>query len=31
MVTHSAEHAKWAKRIIRLCDGKVISDERSNL
>lgn len=28
MVTHSAEHAKWAKRIIKLCDGKVISDER---
>ena len=26
MVTHSAEHAQWAKRIIRLCDGKVISD-----
>ena len=30
MVTHSAEHAKWAKRIIKLCDGKVISDERRN-
>ena len=28
MVTHSAEHAKWAKRIIKLCDGKVVADER---
>lgn len=24
MVTHSAEHAKWAKRIIKLCDGRVL-------
>lgn len=24
MVTHSEDHAKWAKRIIRLCDGKVV-------
>ncbi len=31
MVTHSAEHAKWAKRIIKLCDGKVISDERGGI
>ncbi|MDE7083436.1 MAG: ABC transporter ATP-binding protein [Clostridia bacterium] len=31
MVTHSAEHAKWAKRIIKLCDGKVLYDEGSNV
>lgn len=26
MVTHSLEHAKWAKRIIKLSDGEIISD-----
>ena len=26
MVTHSLEHAKWAKRIIRLSDGEIVSD-----
>ena len=26
MVTHSAEHAQWAKRIVKLCDGKIVSD-----
>ena len=29
MVTHSSEHAQWAKRIIKLCDGKIISDIRN--
>lgn len=28
MVTHNPEHAKWAKRIIRLSDGKIVSDEK---
>lgn len=26
MVTHSLEHAKWAKRIIKLSDGEIVSD-----
>lgn len=28
MVTHNPEHAKCAKRIIRLSDGKIVSDEK---
>ena len=27
MVTHSLEHAKWAKRIIKLSDGEIVSDD----
>ena len=26
MVTHNPDHAKWAKRIIRLSDGEIVSD-----
>ncbi|MFH1653562.1 MAG: ABC transporter permease [Pseudomonadota bacterium] len=29
MVTHEAEIAKYAKRIIRMRDGKIVSDEKS--
>jgi putative ABC transport system ATP-binding protein len=29
MVTHSDEIARRAKRIIRMRDGKIVSDERS--
>ena len=27
MVTHSYEHSKWADRVIKLCDGKIVSDQ----
>lgn len=30
MVTHSYEHSKWADRVIKLCDGKIVSDEKNN-
>lgn len=30
MVTHSLEHAKWAKRIIKLSDGEIVSDTINN-
>jgi ABC-type lipoprotein export system ATPase subunit len=29
MVTHEEEYAKLAKRIVRLDDGKIISDTRN--
>ena len=29
MVTHNPEHAKWAKRIIKLSDGEIVSDTTS--
>ena len=28
MVTHNPEHAKWAKRIIKLSDGEIVSDNK---
>lgn len=28
MVTHSEEAAKCARRVLRLCDGRIVSDER---
>jgi ABC-type lipoprotein export system ATPase subunit len=30
MVTHSEEIAQQAKRIIRMKDGKIVSDEKKN-
>jgi putative ABC transport system ATP-binding protein len=28
MVTHEEEYAKMARRVVRLDDGKIVSDER---
>jgi putative ABC transport system ATP-binding protein len=31
LITHEEEIASYARRVIRLCDGRIVSDERSDL